>query len=104
MGRSGYSIRGTFPGIARQRGSPESIKLAPLIRELQSRPAEFHTRTCVTAQHRGMLDQALAAFGIVPDHDLEVMRDGQDLFHLTALCLERLRPVLEAERPDWVLV
>ena len=83
---------------------PEAIKLAPLIRELKSRPAEFHTRTCVTAQHRGMLDQVLAAFEIAPDHDLEVMREAQDLFQITALCLERLRPIMESERPDWVIV
>ena len=83
---------------------PEAIKLAPLIRELKSRPAEFHTRICVTAQHRGMLDQALATFEIAPDHDLAVMREAQDLFQITAICLERLRAVLEAERPDWVVV
>jgi UDP-N-acetylglucosamine 2-epimerase (non-hydrolysing) len=83
---------------------PEAIKLAPLIRELKSRPAEFQTRTCVTAQHRGLLDQVLGAFEIAPDHDLEVMREAQDLFQITALCLDRLRPVLETERPDWVVV
>ena len=83
---------------------PEAIKLAPLIRELESDPVHFQTRTCVTAQHRDMLDQVLDTFQIVPDHDLEVMQDGQDLFQVTARSLQRLNPVLTHELPDWVLV
>lgn len=83
---------------------PEAIKLVPLIRELQSDAGQFTTRVCVTAQHRRMLDQVLAAFEIAPDYDLEVMRNNQDLFQVTVRCLNRLRPVLEAERPDWILV
>lgn len=82
---------------------PEAIKLAPVIHELRSR-REFNARVCVTAQHREMLDQVLECFGIVPDHDLGIMRAGQDLFDLTARCLTELRPVLAAEKPDTVLV
>ncbi len=82
---------------------PEAIKLAPVIHELASRP-RFTVRVCVTAQHREMLDQVLEAFSITPDHDLDLMRPGQDLFDVTARCLTALRPVLEAERPDWVIV
>jgi UDP-N-acetylglucosamine 2-epimerase (non-hydrolysing) len=83
---------------------PEAIKLAPLVRELQADPVHFATRICVTAQHRSMLDQILATFQIVPHYDLEVMRQGQGLFQLTSLCLECLLPVLERDRPDWVIV
>ena len=80
---------------------PEAIKLAPLIRELESDPAPFHTSTCVTAPHRDMLDQVLDTFQIVPD---PVMQDGQDLFQVTARSLQRLNPILMHELPDWVLV
>ena len=83
---------------------PEAIKLAPLVRKLESSPVRFCTRICVTAQHRSMLDQILATFQITPHYDLEVMQGRQDLFQVTTRCLERLRPVLEQERPDWVLV
>ena len=83
---------------------PEAIKLAPLIRELQSDPVRFRTSVCVTTQHRSMLNQVLTTFEITPDYDLHVMQVGQDLFQVTTRCLERLRPVLEQERPDWVLV
>jgi len=82
---------------------PEAIKLAPLIQELQSR-RRFRVRICVTAQHRQMLDQVLKAFSLKAHHDLKVMRPGQDLFDVTARCLTKLRPVLDAERPDWVIV
>ena len=83
---------------------PEAIKLAPLIRELQSNPVRFRTSVCVTTQHRSMLNQVLTTFEIIPDYNLNVMQDGQDLFQVTTRCLERLRTVLERERPDWVLV
>lgn len=83
---------------------PEAIKLAPVIKELQSRPGEFRTRIVVTAQHRGMLDQVLDVFGIVPDHDLDVMKPGQTLTDVTARVLAGIEPVLAAERPDIVLV
>lgn len=82
---------------------PEAIKLAPLIQTLQA-SRRFRVRVCVTAQHRQMLDQVLKAFSLKAHHDLKVMRAGQDLFDVTARCLMKLRPVLEAERPDWVIV
>ena len=83
---------------------PEAIKLGPVVDCLRGRPAEFATRVCVTAQHRAMLDQVLAAFRIVPDHDLDCMRPGQTLAQSAARMLEALEPVLRAERPDLVLV
>jgi len=82
---------------------PEAIKLAPLVLELRAR-AEFEVRVCVTAQHRQMLDQVLETFAIRPDYDLGIMQPGQDLFDVTARCLTGLRPVLEKERPAWVVV
>jgi UDP-N-acetylglucosamine 2-epimerase (non-hydrolysing) len=82
---------------------PEAIKLCPLIRELCSHP-HFAVRNCVTAQHRGMLDQVLDAFQVAPDHDLDLMRPQQSLCSLTARILEGLEPVLAAESPDMILV
>src|SRR5438477_450482 len=82
---------------------PEAIKLAPVILEARSRPG-IEARICVTAQHRQMLDQVLEAFSLKPDHDLNLMRDAQDLFDITTGCLTALRPVLREERPDWVVV
>ncbi|MCG5548921.1 non-hydrolyzing UDP-N-acetylglucosamine 2-epimerase [Halorhodospira halochloris] len=82
---------------------PEGIKLAPVIRALRSSP-EITGKVCVTGQHREMLDQVLALFGIVPDHDLGVMRPGQDLTGVTTEILTGLRSVLEEEAPDFVLV
>jgi len=82
---------------------PEAIKMAPLVKALQADP-EMQTTVCVTAQHRQMLDQVLNLFEIEPDHDLDVMRPGQDLYDVTGNMLLGLRPVLAAERPDWVLV
>lgn len=83
---------------------PEAIKMCPLVNELKSRPEEFETVVCVTGQHREMLDQVLGVFGVVPDHDLHIMRPGQTLFDITSDVLLKIRPVLEAERPDCVLV
>ncbi len=83
---------------------PEIIKMAPVIWALQQQPARFSARTCATAQHREMLDQMLALFALTPDHDLDLMQPGQTLNQLAARVLARLDPVLEAERPDWVLV
>ena len=83
---------------------PEAIKMAPLVKGLQARPDQFETVVCVTAQHREMLDQVLKLFEIVPEHDLNVMKPGQDLFDITANILTGLKPVLAGERPDWVLV
>jgi UDP-N-acetylglucosamine 2-epimerase (non-hydrolysing) len=82
---------------------PEAIKLCPLIRELRSRE-DFTVRICVTAQHRGMLDQVLEAFQVTPDYDLNVMRPNQTLAGLTARILEGLEPVLAAATPDMVIV
>ena len=83
---------------------PEAIKMCPLALELEGRPDEFETVVCVTGQHREMLDQVLGVFGVVPDHDLHVMRPGQTLFDVTSDVLLGIRAVLEAERPDVVLV
>jgi len=62
---------------------PEAIKLAPVIRELAAHPEQFATHVCVSAQHRSMLDQVLETFAIRPQHDLQVMQPGQDLFEVT---------------------
>ena len=83
---------------------PEAIKLCPLVLHLKSRPDQFVTRVCVTAQHRSMLDQVLAAFDVVPDHDLNLMLPGQTLFQSTSRILAALEPVMQAEKPDMVLV
>jgi UDP-N-acetylglucosamine 2-epimerase (non-hydrolysing) len=82
---------------------PEAIKMAPVIRELESRP-DVESRVVVTAQHREMLDQVVETFNIKPDYDLEVMRPGQDLFDVTGAVLKGLKGVLEVECPDLVLV
>ena len=83
---------------------PEAIKMAPVIRALQARPAVVTARTCVTAQHRDMLDQVLEVFGIVPDIDLDLMQPGQTLSGLGAKVLSAMDDVLVAEQPDWILV
>jgi len=82
---------------------PEAIKMAPLVLGLAADP-RFEAQVCVTAQHRQMLDQVLDLFGIAPDFDLDVMTSGQDLYGVTASILTGLKPVLEAARPDMVLV
>ena len=83
---------------------PEAVKLCPVILSLRARPRDFKTRVCVTAQHREMLDQVLSAFGITPDHDLNLMQSGQTLGQTTARTLAALEPVIAAERPDLVVV
>lgn len=83
---------------------PEAIKMCPLVLELKSRPDEFETVVCVTGQHREMLDQVLGVFGVVPDHDLAIMKPGQTLFDITSDVLLKIKAVLEKERPDVVLV
>jgi len=83
---------------------PEAIKMAPVVRQLRRSSERFEVRVCATAQHRHMLDQALDLFGIVPDIDLDVMQSGQSPAQVAARVLSRLEPVLQAERPDWVLV
>jgi UDP-N-acetylglucosamine 2-epimerase (non-hydrolysing) len=82
---------------------PEAIKMAPVVQELHDH-AGCESRVCVTAQHREMLDQALALFNIVPDYDLDLMRPGQDITALSANILLTLSPVLKEFRPDAVLV
>jgi UDP-N-acetylglucosamine 2-epimerase (non-hydrolysing) len=82
---------------------PEAIKLFPLIHALGA-DARFQSRVCVSGQHRGMLDQVLDIAGIVPDHDLDLMRPDQSLDALTAALLTGIGTVLDAERPDWVVV
>ena len=83
---------------------PEAIKMAPLVKEFQQRPNEFQTIVCVTGQHREMLDQVLHIFEITPDYDLNIMKQGQDLYDVTARVLLGMRDVLKEARPDAVLV
>jgi UDP-N-acetylglucosamine 2-epimerase (non-hydrolysing) len=83
---------------------PEAIKMAPLVKGLQACSEDVETVVCVTAQHREMLDQVLKLFEIVPEHDLNVMKSGQDLFDITVNILCGLKPVLVHEKPDLVLV
>lgn len=82
---------------------PEAIKMCPLVRELKKSPG-IRTIVCVTGQHREMLDMVLEAFAVVPDYDLSVMKDRQTLFDVTTGILDRIRVVLESEKPDLVLV
>lgn len=83
---------------------PEAIKMAPLVKELQSEPDKFKTVVCVTAQHRQMLDQVLHIFDIVPDYDLDIMKPNQDLYDITSRVLLGMRDVLKEVQPDVVLV
>lgn len=83
---------------------PEAIKMAPLVKEFQKHEDAFQTIVCVTGQHRQMLDQVLQLFDIVPDYDLNIMKQGQDLYDVTARVLTGLRDVLQETRPDVVLV
>ena len=82
---------------------PEAIKMCPLVNELKTRK-NLETVVCVTGQHRQMLDQVLQAFGVVPQYDLSIMKEKQTLFDVTTNILERIRAVLETEKPDVVLV
>ena len=83
---------------------PEAIKMAPLVKEFQKYPEAFKTIVCVTGQHRQMLDQVLHLFEITPDYDLNIMKQGQDLYDVTARVLTGMRDVLKEARPDVVLV
>ena len=83
---------------------PEAIKMAPLVKALQKKPREFQTIVCVTGQHREMLDQVLQIFDIQPDYDLNIMKQGQDLYDVTARVLIGMRDVLKEVQPDVVLV
>lgn len=78
--------------------------MAPLVKEFQKHPDAFETVVAVTGQHREMLDQVLGLFGIVPEYDLNIMKQGQDLYDLTSRVLLGMREVLEATRPDYVFV
>jgi UDP-N-acetylglucosamine 2-epimerase (non-hydrolysing) len=82
---------------------PEAVKMAPVVRALEAEKG-IHSRVCVTAQHRGMLDQVLGYFDIHPDVDLDLMKPDQSLAGLTASIFTALDPVLQREKPDWVLV
>ena len=82
---------------------PEAIKMCPLVNELKLRN-DIETKVCVTGQHRQMLDQVLHAFNVEPDYDLSIMKDKQTLFDVTTNILTRIKPVLEQEKPDVVLV
>ena len=84
--------------------SPEAIKMAPLVMELQKQKERIETVVCVTGQHREMLDQVLEIFDIKPDYDLNIMKRGQDLYDVTARVLTGMREVLKEIKPDIVLV
>lgn len=83
---------------------PEAIKMAPLVKEFQKHPESFETIVCVTGQHREMLDQVLKIFDIKPDYDLNIMKQGQDLYEVTSRVLLGMRDVLKETKPDVVLV
>ena len=83
---------------------PEAIKMAPLVKEFQKYPDIFKTVVCVTGQHRQMLDQVLDIFDITPDYDLNIMKQGQDLYDVTSRVLTGMRYVLKEAKPDVVLV
>lgn len=83
---------------------PEAIKMAPLVKELEKHTTEFDIKVCVTGQHREMLDQVLSIFDIEPDYDLNIMKQGQDLYDITSRVLIGMRDVLVECKPDIVLV
>ena len=83
---------------------PEAIKMAPLVKEFQKHKDEIETIVCVTGQHRQMLDQVLTLFDITPDYDLDIMKQGQDLYDVTSRVLLGMRDVLKEIQPDIVLV
>ncbi len=83
---------------------PEAIKMCPLVKEFQKHPNEFETIVCVTGQHREMLDQVLTIFDVKPDFDLNIMKQGQDLYDVTARVLTGMRDVFKECKPDVVLV
>ena len=82
---------------------PEAIKMCPLVNELK-RNGNFDVKVCVTGQHREMLNQVLDVFKVEPDYNLDIMRDNQTLFTITTSILDKIKPVLENEKPDVVLV
>ncbi len=83
---------------------PEAIKMCPLVKEFQNHPKDFETIVCVTGQHREMLDQVLKIFDVTPDYDLNIMKQGQDLYDVTSRVMLGLRDVLKEVKPDVVFV
>lgn len=83
---------------------PEAIKMCPLVKEFQKHSSEFETIVCVTGQHREMLDQVLNIFDVTPDYDLNIMKQGQDLYDVTARVLVGMRDILKEVQPDVILV
>ena len=83
---------------------PEAIKMAPLVKEFQKHTDTFETKVCVTGQHREMLDQVLRIFDITPDYDLDIMKQGQDLYDITSRVLTGMRDIFKQYKPDLVLV
>ena len=82
---------------------PEAIKMCPLVKELKTRK-NIEVKVCVTGQHREMLQQVLECFDVVPDYNLEIMKNKQTLFDITTNIISKIKPVLEKEMPDIVLV
>ncbi len=83
---------------------PEAIKLAPIIKEFQKYPDDFDVKVCVTAQHRDMLDQVLIFFKVTPDYDLDLMKQKQSLFDITANALKSIESIIDATMPDIIFV
>lgn len=83
---------------------PEAIKMCPLVNTLKAQPKQFETKVCVTGQHKEMLQQVLDIFDVIPDYNLHVMKDNQTLFDVTSQILLNIKPILEEEQPDVVLV
>ncbi len=83
---------------------PEAIKMCPLVKEFKKYPKDFETIVCVSGQHREMLDQVLQIFDVKPDYDLNIMKQGQDLYDVTARVLIGMRDILDTVKPDVVLV
>lgn len=83
---------------------PEAIKMCPLVKEFQKHPDKFETTVCVTGQHREMLDQVLNIFEVTPDYDLNIMKQGQDLYDVTSRVLLGMRDILKEVKPDVVFV
>ncbi|MBU0951206.1 MAG: UDP-N-acetylglucosamine 2-epimerase (non-hydrolyzing) [Elusimicrobia bacterium] len=83
---------------------PEAIKMAPAVKELKTHKKNFMVKVCVSAQHREMLDQVLEIFNIKPDYDLNLMKKGQSLEHITSKCLLGFTEIFKKDRPDLILV
>lgn len=83
---------------------PEAIKMCPLVKEFKKHTKEFNTLVCVTGQHRKMLDQVLQLFDVIPNFDLDIMKDGQDLYDVTSRVLLGMKDVLKNVQPDVVIV